>query len=215
MDYSTDLSRAAPLGARRISVTGRIGLILGAFTAVALLVAAYLLFVTSYNGQFMDNETMTTLGSHLGSDVPTSGWLGQHQIAVLAGGGLLIATICALRRSPRLAVHAVVLIGGAVVAALLLKAGLDRPSFGIGTLTNSFPSNTVAAFVALALALSAVSPSAVRTAVTVVAVAGAGAVSAWVVLLQWHRPSDVIGGWLIAVAAAFIAESLAPARNAA
>ncbi|MCF8588385.1 phosphatase PAP2 family protein [Gordonia liuliyuniae] len=191
----------------------RVGAFAGAVVAFALLAGTFGVFVRSYPGQASDEQTMQSWAAHFGSDVPTSGWLGDHQLAVLGGIGVVLAIVCAVRRSPRLAGHATILVLGAVAIAVFLKTGLQRPALGVGSLTNSFPSNTVAAFAAAAFGLIAVSPERLRRVVAVASLAGAAVVSVAVVGLQWHRPSDVIGGWLVAVAAAFAAECVLPVRG--
>ncbi|GEE02179.1 hypothetical protein nbrc107696_26250 [Gordonia spumicola] len=196
----------------KTTVTHRIGALAAAAAAFALAAVTYAMFVASYPGQVADNTAMTDWAARWGNDVPTAGWLGTHQLTVLAAIGAVIAAACAWRRSARLAVHAAIVILSAVAAAVFLKYGLHRPAFGVGTGNNSFPSNTVAAFVAAGLALVVVVPRRLRTVVGIGASVGTIVVSAAVVALQWHRPSDVIGGWLIAIAAASAAECLVPVR---
>lgn len=191
----------------------RIGAFTCAVIAFGLAVASFAMFVASYPGQAADDAAMKAWAARWGNDVPTTGWLGAHQLILLAVIGVVIGAACVWRRSTRLAVHAAAVILGAVAAAVFLKHGLDRPSFGVGTANNSFPSNTVAAFVAAGMALVVVVPQRVRTVVAVGSSVGAVVVSAAVVALQWHRPSDVIGGWLIAIAAAAAAECLVPVRG--
>lgn len=197
------------------STARRVTAFVGAVTAVVLLAGLFVVFVQSYPGQASDEQAMQSWAARFGSDVPTSGWLGDHQIAVLAGIGVVLAAVCAGRRSARLAAHSAVLVLGSVVAAIVLKYGLERPELGVGSANNSFPSNTVAAFGAAAFALIAVSPDRLRRIVSVCALVGAAGVSVAVVGLQWHRPSDVIGGWLVATAAAFATECVLPVRRPA
>ncbi|GAA4660283.1 phosphatase PAP2 family protein [Gordonia humi] len=197
------------------ATTHRIGTLAGAVVAIALAACTFAVFVRWYPGQASDEQTMQFWATLLGHDVPTTGWLGHNQLAVLAGIGVVLAAICICRRSARLAAHATVLVLGAVIVAVLLKSGLERPSLGVGAVTNSFPSNTVAAFGAAAFALISISPKRIRRAVAAVSLIGSLTVSVSVVGLQWHRPSDVIGGWLVAVAAAFAAECVVPVRGRA
>ncbi|QRY63655.1 phosphatase PAP2 family protein [Gordonia sp. PDNC005] len=191
----------------------RIGAFACAVTALGLAVASFAMFVTSYPGQAADDAAMKAWAARWGNEVPTTGWLGTHQLILLVVIGVVIGAACAWRRSTRLAAHAAAVILGAVLTAVFVKHGLDRPSFGVGTANNSFPSNTVAAFVAAGIALVVVLPNRFRTVAAVGATVGSVAVSAAVVALQWHRPSDVIGGWLIAIAAAAAAECLVPVRG--
>ncbi len=86
---------------------------------------------------------------------------------------------------------------GPITTAWVLKQSLDRPDLNGLVMHNSFPSGTLTAIAALVCAIVIVTPSRWRA---VVAVNGAlitigTAIS--VVVLQWHRPSDVIGALLL------------------
>ena len=188
--------------------TRTVPLIVAAIAAVALAVT-YQALVVSYSGQLVDHDAMLALGALTGHDVPTFGLLGRLQIPMLFGGAVVIAAVCLWRRSIRLFANVCLVIVGTTVAALVLQAGLDRPTLGIGQL-NSFPSKTVAAFVAVGIALCAVVPRRSLPLIGPIVLTIVAAVSTGVVCLLWHRPSDVIGGVLLAVAVAALVEWVVP-----
>ncbi|AUH69430.1 MULTISPECIES: phosphatase PAP2 family protein [Gordonia] len=194
--------------------TSPIAALAAAILASLGIAATYELLVVSYAGQMVDQDVMELMGARTGNDAPTGGLLAEIQVPVLAGCGLLIGAICLARRSWRLALHASLLIGAVVVLAVVLKSELQRPPLDVGNALNSFPSNTVAAFAAAGIALCAVTPRRARPLAAIAATAGLGVVSFTVVSQQWHRPSDVIGGALLAVAVAAVVDLLIPAWNA-
>ena len=188
----------------------RAGALAGAALALLAFAATYALLVTTQTGQIVDNEVMERFGVLTGNEQPRPGLLGEIQIQVLLLAGVVLAMICMGRRSWRLFVYACAVILATTGIAIALKAGLPRPALGVGAAHNSYPSNTVAAFTSVALSLAAVvSPGWQRTVrhagMVVVLVIGVT-----VIALQWHRPSDVIGGILIAVAVERIADALFP-----
>lgn len=85
-----------------------------------------------------------------------------------------------------------------VVAAGLTKLLLVRPDL-VEVASNSFPSGHVAAAAALGAALWVVLPSSARGAALYGAVLpGLALTGLAVIVLGWHRPSDVLGSLLIA-----------------
>jgi membrane-associated phospholipid phosphatase len=120
---------------------------------------------------------------------------------------LLVAPVLVyalVRRGPRRAAAAALLIVGANVSSQVLKPLLAHPrdlSAWPGlALPNSaaFPSGHTTAAMALAFAAVLVAPRAYRPIVAVVGAVFALAVSVSILVLNWHWPSDVIGGQLLA-----------------
>lgn len=192
-----------------IGMTNRTTPLVVAVCALAGMAVTYQTLVVWYPGQVVDHDAMLALGAATGHDVPTFGTLGRLQIPGLFAAAAVIAAACVGRRSIRLFANACAVVLGTTVTAVVLQAGLHRPALGVGQL-NSFPSKTVAAFTAVAIAICAVMPRRTLpviapTALTVVAV-----VSVSVVCLLWHRPSDVIAGLLSAVVIAALVECVLP-----
>lgn len=171
----------------------------GSFLALA---ALYLVLVGTATGQYVDHEVMLRVSAAFGVGFPTSGWFGDMQMPLLLVGFATTAVLVAASRSVRTAVEAAAVLLLTLGGAYVLKALLERPSFGVGPMINSFPSNTVAVFAALAAVAFITAPSALRSIVLSYAL-GVGAVaSVTVIALQWHRPGDVLGAWLVAACAA-------------
>jgi membrane-associated phospholipid phosphatase len=106
---------------------------------------------------------------------------------------------------PRLALTILVVLLGAILSAEVLKQltadprGIDLVPFGHVS-DAAWPSGHTTAATALALCAVGVAPPRLRP---LAAVAGAGyalAVGASVLLLGWHFPSDVLGGFCVAAA---------------
>ncbi len=172
-------------------------------TALAL-AGLYLAVVRTHTGQYLDHETMRAVSAAFGVRSPVEGALGRYQLPGLAIGGLLVAAVVASRRSKTVAVSAALVLASTVAGAFVLKALLERPSFGIGPELNSFPSNTVAVVAALAVILVGSAARPYRGLAILVAGCAGSVVSVLVVAQQWHRPGDVLGAWAVAVAAAAV-----------
>lgn len=86
---------------------------------------------------------------------------------------------------------------GTVATAEMLKAGLPRP--GGGHLRNSYPSGHTAGIGGLAAMALVLAPEQ-AAAVSAVGASATLAVGAATVVARWHRPSDVVGAALVAVA---------------
>jgi membrane-associated phospholipid phosphatase len=109
-----------------------------------------------------------------------------------------------VKRGPRRAAAAVLLIGGANISSQVLKPLLahQRDLSAWPNLTQpssaAFPSGHTTAAMALAFAAVLVAPRAYRPLVAAVGGAFALAVSVSILVLNWHYPSDVVGGQLLA-----------------
>jgi membrane-associated phospholipid phosphatase len=122
---------------------------------------------------------------------------------------VLLASIALARGRPRHALAAIVLLGGANIVAQTLKVLLQHPRphhfLGHAQLgAVSFPSGHATASMSLAFAAVLVAPAAWRPLVAVGGALFALGVSESVMLLAWHFPSDVVGGFLVATASALM-----------
>ncbi len=107
------------------------------------------------------------------------------------------------RRRGEEALAALVVILGASVTTQLLKGLLAHPRFDAlpgynQPWADSFPSGHTTAAASIGIALVLVAPPRLRPLATAVAVGFTGAVGLAVVVAQWHYPSDVAGGLLVA-----------------
>jgi len=121
---------------------------------------------------------------------------------VLLAGASAIAWRRGLRRH---ALAAAVLVVGADLTTQLLKLALSHPRYqpilGFWQINpTSFPSGHSTAAMSMALAYLLVAPVAWRAAVVTLGGALVLGVGCSVVLLHYHYPSDVLGGWLVAAA---------------
>ena len=99
----------------------------------------------------------------------------------------------------------------APLIAVLVVQDLAKPLVGrhIGIAGGtSYPSGTVAAVAALAMAFTLVMPRLLRPAVAVVAAAATIAVSMAVVVLRWHYPTDALGGIGVGAGSVLVVDGL-------
>jgi len=120
-------------------------------------------------------------------------------------GTLLIVVALARGRVAVAVAVAVVLLGAAVTTDYVLKPALaasrHAPELGLRQVPRgSFPSGHATASMALALCAILVAPARVRPYVAALGAAFAIAVSFAFLSLDWHYPSDVLGGYLVAAA---------------
>jgi membrane-associated phospholipid phosphatase len=134
--------------------------------------------------------------------VATARLLDTISVASLVIAGLGLVAIALARRRYRQAAAALAVVAGANVTTQLLKPALggldplggDAERFSQGI----FPSGHATVAMSLALALVIVVPAAARPLAAVVGVVYTGAVGVGLLLLGWHFPSDVVGGFLVA-----------------
>ena len=134
---------------------------------------------------------------------------------LLLGAGIM--AIALLRGRPLLAVGAGVVVLGANLTTQWLKEELGRPDLLPGSLPTpgSFPSGHVTVAMSLAMALVLVAPPSLRWVAAALGSAYAIGVGVAVILLDWHRPSDVLGAYLVTVAwTALVAAALLTAHDA-
>jgi membrane-associated phospholipid phosphatase len=139
--------------------------------------------------------------------------------------GIALALIAVARGRPRLALGVFVLLAATSVGSQILKALLAHPRPGHPTAAGpvgpeAFPSGHATAAMSLALAAVIVAPRRLRPLVAAVGGVAALAVGVSVVVIGWHFPSDVVGGYLLAagtslgvVAAVRAADARWPARH--
>jgi len=115
--------------------------------------------------------------------------------------GLVLVAIALLRRRPRVAVAVALVMSLAPLTAETLKPLLAHPHVQIGVThidAASWPSGHATAALALVLCAVLVAPVRLRPLVTGVGLAFAAAVGCSLLILAWHMPSDVLGGYLVA-----------------
>jgi membrane-associated phospholipid phosphatase len=136
-------------------------------------------------------------------------------------GGALVLTALA-RGMPRVAIAVAAILMLAPFSAEVLKplVGFSHvPVDGSAIGPASWPSGHSTAAVVLVLSLIAVAPRRVRVPVAIIGVAYVAAVSFALLVLAWHMPSDVLGGYFLgllwgalAVFALRVSERMWPSR---
>ncbi|MFN8474521.1 MAG: phosphatase PAP2 family protein [Anaerolineae bacterium] len=173
-----------------------------AFAAVAVL--TYLLFVQTAAGQWLDNAMLGGRLSNSPDAIDDSlDVLSSVTISRLALVGLVVVAVAAVQRRFTLAVMAVVAIVAANISTQVLKRWiLDRPPlmgvtdpFGY---RNSLPSGHATVVMSLVLGLVMVTPPRYRGLVAILAGAYALYSGTATITAGWHRPSDVVTGYLVA-----------------
>jgi len=99
----------------------------------------------------------------------------------------------------------------APLVAVLIVQDLAKPLVGrhIGvTGGSSYPSGTVAAVAALAVAFTLVMPRLLRPAMAVLGAAVTVGVSAAVIVLRWHYPTDALGGIGVGMGSVLVVDGL-------
>ncbi len=187
----------------RRTATGRTARMLALLGCLAALVALYVVAVHTGIGQRVDNAAV--LHHHLDrtpdADVGTS-----DHILLLATVLLVPLVLWCGRRDRRKLIVNVCAAAGSVLVAELSRELLQRPYLGrfdplYGA---SFPSGHAAAAMGSALALVAVADGTwVRRLVPVVP----GFVAAFALAVPIHRPSDLIAGYVVALAIMSAADS--------
>jgi len=113
--------------------------------------------------------------------------------------------VALIRRRPRLAIAIVMILLGANMTTQLLKPLLAhaRPHSllggGVSVDRASWPSGHATAAMALALCMVLAAPPKLRPALAALGAAFAVAVSYAFMTLGWHYPSDVLGGFIVAL----------------
>ena len=116
--------------------------------------------------------------------------------------GVVLVLVALARRRPRVALAVAVVLALAPLSSEILKPLLAHPHVHIGYTVigpASFPSGHSTAAAILGMGAVLVAPRRARPLVAVLAGAFALAVGAALLIRAWHMPSDVLGGYLVAL----------------
>src|SRR3954471_23393045 len=124
-----------------------------------------------------------------------------------AVASLVVIAIAAKTRGPRIAAAITILIVGANATSQLLKSALAfhrelwHTHWHMHNLPDAaYPSGHATAAMTLAVALMVIVPRAYRPLIAALGAIFTIAVSFSVLILHWHFPSDIVGGYLVATA---------------
>jgi membrane-associated phospholipid phosphatase len=113
-----------------------------------------------------------------------------------------LVCIAIARGRPRVALAAAAVMALAPLTSETLKPLLAHPHAQVGAVyigPASWPSGHSTAALALALGALLVAPARLRPLVAAFGAAFAAAVGCSLLILAWHMPSDVLGGYLVAI----------------
>jgi membrane-associated phospholipid phosphatase len=137
--------------------------------------------------------------------------------------GAALVALALARERPRVALAVVTVMGIAPLTSETLKPLLAHPHLRVGSVhigAASWPSGHSTAALALVLSAVLVAPARLRPLVAALGALFAVAVGGSLLILAWHMPSDVLGGYLVAalwaalaVAALLAADRRWPARH--
>jgi membrane-associated phospholipid phosphatase len=188
-------SASGPAAARPLRIAGLCLAALALTWFVAALVPA---------GQARDAVALHdfTLLGRPSVDTVARGLLHLLDPPLFSAWAALLVAIALARGRRALAVAVAVVLALAPLSADLLKPLLSHSREGIGaTFTDpaSWPSGHAAAAAALALCAALVAPARLRPAVALLGGAFTAGVGCALLILAWHLPSDVVGGYLVAM----------------
>ncbi len=171
-------------------------LLFGAATA-----GVYLLFVRTGVGQRLDMAALAATGALPDSVIVDAGSvLDAVGITTLAFIAFVIGAFATMRGRYGLAISAAVVVAGSNLTTQVLKHSvLARPHLIPGGVLhpNSFPSGHATVAASLAVGAFLVVPHRLRAPTALAATTFAAGVGVATVVAGWHRPSDVIGAWLV------------------
>ncbi len=187
-------------------VRPRIALI-GALASSAMLVLVWLLAFHTGIGEHSDQSIFIGFGGlkHHHVDAIASFIARLCDPAPFVVLGACLVALAAVRHRPRSALAITMLLTGASITTQLLKVLLAHPRAHslvgphISVTAESWPSGHATAAMSLALALVLAVPARARPAAAALGAVFAVAVSYSFLTLGWHYPSDVLGGFLVAV----------------
>jgi membrane-associated phospholipid phosphatase len=122
--------------------------------------------------------------------------------------GIALIAVALARERPRVAVAVAVVMACAPLTSEILKPLLAHPhiAFGVSRIGSaSWPSGHSTAALALVLSAVLVAPPRLRALTAWIGGAYALAVGCALLILAWHMPSDVLGGYLVATCWAALA----------
>jgi membrane-associated phospholipid phosphatase len=160
--------------------------------------------VRTVRGQMLD--TVALAGNSLGRrtvNAPLDAALGAISVASIGVILIVILVVALARRRLALALLSAAVVLGATSTTYLAKRWLiHRPDLGIDPdragAGNSLPSGHAAAAAAFAIGLTLVVPPVARGAVSLLGATYAALVGVATLSSGWHRPSDVVGAYLVA-----------------
>lgn len=197
---ATVAARRAPGRVDRSSPAGALGIAVLCILALALvwIVAELVPSVQWRDAQALHDFTLLSRPS---VDGPASFLLHLLNPMQFILWGVALVAVALARERARVAVAVAAVMGLAPLTSETLKPLLAHPHVQIGAVhigAASWPSGHSTAALALVLSAVLVSPPRLRVVVASVGALFAATVGCALLILAWHMPSDVVGGYLVA-----------------
>jgi membrane-associated phospholipid phosphatase len=178
--------------------------------AVLLVAAYYVGVVTRLDARLFEGLRNVTYPGRALNPVRRMVELGDTAAVVAILVSIGVAGLLAGRRREVLA--ALLIVVTSAVASQVLQVALAHPRYPVGGAPalpdTSYPSGHATLVMATALGAIVVAPGRWRPVVAICGLAYVLIVSAGLVADGWHYPSDVVGGYLVAVVTAVVAIAL-------
>jgi membrane-associated phospholipid phosphatase len=215
-----DVARARPLGSSETARPNRLNAALGLRAAGLCVLGLALVWVLAELVPALRLRDVLALHAFTKLDSPRVDAIANYILALLdpvvyTFWALLLVAVALVRRRPRVALTVTIVLAGAPLAAEVLKPLMAHAHDHIGWVwigAASWPSGHATAAMTLVLCALLVAPNRLRPTVAVLGCAYAVAVGLSLLILAWHLPSDVLGGYLLA--ALFGSLALASLRSA-
>ena len=181
----------------------------GVALALLALVATYLVAVRTSRGQSLDLTAMRGRAVQSRRLIGAAGGLlGTVSVASLGLVMLVLTGVAIVRRRPRVALVAAVVVGGSIVTTELLKyVVLARPALMVlangEDPANTLPSGHSTIAMAVVIAMILVLPRRAQGMAALVGAPYAVGIGLATVLAGWHRPSDVVAAAFVVAAWTF------------
>lgn len=173
--------------------------VVGMVVFLILAIGVSYVAVKTVDGQGVDTMMMEALGWQLGH-VQTWDYLAKRLVSVLGIGVamVVVALVAFARRRTPLAGRAIGVIVLANITTQVVKYLLERADLGLTyVFPNSLPSGHVTVAASVTVALVMVAPRYWRSVAVWVGWLVTAGMGLMVVILQWHRPSDVLVALMI------------------
>ena len=211
--YMTPASVPRALMAGRADGRRRAGLAGPLWLAALSLIALALVWVVAEHVPAAHYRDAVLLHHFVGLESSSLNGLTEHLPRLLNPllftiWGVVVVLVALARRRPRVALAVALIMALAPLSSEILKPLLAHSHVRIGYTSvgpASFPSGHSTAAAILAMSAVLVAPPRARPLVAALAAVFALAVGAALLISAWHMPSDVLGGYLMALAWAALA----------
>lgn len=183
-------------------------MVIGCITCFACLAVLVVLAYQVRPVESLDDSILGHLNASSGSTAKDLAFLAEQLVTPLSQVvAVIVACLVALRLGQRRrALFALALVAGTAIIVQILKLILEHPRYELAhgpqtgwfPFATSFPSGNSAGALSIALAFLFVVPRQWRQPTLFIGIGFTLVVSIGLLALNYHYPSDVLGGWLVA-----------------